>query len=193
MYKLMNIRIILWGTRSLLKFFKAEIARGTFWNNFKSLMKTKEIAEDMCWAELLEEKAKKHPEKNFILFEDKNFTYGVMDENANRIGNFFLENGGKAKKGVAIVMNNSPRYLDVFIGSQKIGMYSVPINTSLRGDSLVYILNHSDAEFLVIDEEYLDIFNKVASKIEKIKTVIVNPAGDSIIASPVKNLRKNLK
>jgi crotonobetaine/carnitine-CoA ligase len=53
-------------------------------------------------------------------------------------------------------------------------MYSIPINTSLRGDSLLYILNHSDAEFVVIDEEFLDIYNKIADKIEKRKTVIVN-------------------
>ena len=72
------------------------------------------------------------------------------------------------------MMGNSPRYLDVFIGSQKIGMYSVPVNTSLRGDSLLYVLNHSEASFLVIDEEYLDVFNKIAGRIEKKAVVLVN-------------------
>jgi crotonobetaine/carnitine-CoA ligase len=53
-------------------------------------------------------------------------------------------------------------------------MYSIPINTSLRGDSLLYILNHSDAEFVVIDEDFLDVYKKIGDKIEKRKTVIVN-------------------
>jgi serine phosphatase RsbU (regulator of sigma subunit) len=39
-------------------------------------------------------------------------------------------------KGVAIMMGNCPEYLDVFVASQKIGMYTIPINTSLRGDGL---------------------------------------------------------
>jgi carnitine-CoA ligase len=67
----------------------------------------------------------------------------------------------------------------VFIGSQKIGMYSVPINTSLRGDSLLYILNHSDVEFLVIDEEYMEVYKKIADRVEKIKTIIVNPVWEA--------------
>jgi crotonobetaine/carnitine-CoA ligase len=64
-------------------------------------------------------------------------------------------------------------------------MYSIPINTSLRGDSLLYILDHSDAEFVVIDEEFLDTYNKIADKLEKKKKVIVNrsapPSSHSLI------------
>ena len=128
----------------------------------------------MSWAELIEEKARKYGDRIFLLYEDKEFTFRQMDENANRMANFLLSLGAGKGKGVAIIMGNCPQYLDVYIGSQKIGMYSIPINTSLRGDSLLYILNHSDAEFIVIDEEFLDVYKKIADKIEKIKTVIVN-------------------
>ena len=143
-------------------------------------MKTKEIAEDMSWAELAEEKAAKYGDRAFLIFEDKNFTFRQMDENANRIANYLpVSLGGGRGKGLAIIMGNCPQYLDIFIGSQKIGMYSIPVNTSLRGDSLLYILNHSDARFLVIDEEFLDVYNKIADRFEKIKHVIVNRHGRS--------------
>ncbi|MEI6608578.1 MAG: AMP-binding protein [Deltaproteobacteria bacterium] len=169
--------------RSLLKFIKDERRRGTLKANFRSLRKTKEIVEDMSWADLIEEKARIYSDRVFLLFEDKEFTFRQMDQNANRVANFLLSLGACSGKGVAIIMGNCPQYLDIFIGSQKIGMYSVPINTSLRGDSLLYILNHSDAEFIVIDEEFLDIYNKIASRIEKIKTIIVKqtPASDKPI------------
>lgn len=174
MYLFANLRNGFLFARGLLKFIKDERRRGTLKANFRSLRKTKEIVEDMSWAELSEEKARMHPERVFLLFEDKEFTFRQMDENANRVANFLLSLGAGNGKGVAIIMGNCPQYLDIFIGSQKIGMYSVPTNTSLRGDSLLYILNHSDAEFIVIDEEFLDIYNKIASRIEKIKTIIVN-------------------
>ena len=174
MYFFARIKNAFLLVRSLLKFFKDEMSRGTFIANFRSMTKTQDIAEDMSWAELSEEKARKYGDRVFLIYEDKEFTFRQMDENANRAANYFLSLGGGKGKGIAIMMGNCPQYLDVYIGSQKIGMYSVPTNTSLRGDSLLYILNHSDAEFIVIDEEFLDIYNKIADRIENIKTVIVN-------------------
>ena len=179
MYLLANSKNLFLITRSLLTFFKDEIGRGTFRENFRSLIKTQEIVEDMSWAELIEEKARKYGDRTFLIYEDKEFTFRQMDENANRVANYLLKLGAGKGKGVAIIMSNCPQYLDVYIGSQKIGMYSIPINTSLRGDSLLYILDHSDAEFVVIDEEFLDAYKKIADKIEKRKTVIVNRSTQS--------------
>ncbi len=188
MYLLADIKNVLYLSRSLAIFFRNEIRRGTFRANFRSLIKQKKIAEDMSWAELAEEKAAKHPDRTFLIFEGNEYTYRDMDENANRVANFFQFHGGGRGKGVAIFMANCPQYLDVFIGSQKIGMYSIPINTSLRGDSLLYILNHSDATMLVIDEEFLDVYNKIVSQVENIKTVIVNRTDDHDVSQLPKGM-----
>lgn len=191
MYLLANLRIAGSLTKSLLTFFKDEMGRGTFRANLKSMIKAQEITEDMSWAELIEEKARKYGDRTFLLFEDKEFTFRQMDENANRVANYLLTLGAGKGKGVAIIMGNCPQYLDVYIGSQKLGMYSIPINTSLRGDSLLYILDHSDAEFVVIDEEFLDAYNKIADKVEKRKKIIVNrsaTAGKSPLPQGMLNL-----
>lgn len=167
MYVIQNTKKYFFLVRAIIRFCGADLRRGTLGKNLRSLIKTKEIAEDMSWAELLEENARKHGDKVFLLYEDKEFTFRQMDENANRTANHLLSLGGGRGKGVAIMMGNSPQYLDIFVGAQKIGMYSIPINTSLRGDSLLYILNHSDAEFIVLDDDFLDVYNKIADKIEK--------------------------
>jgi crotonobetaine/carnitine-CoA ligase len=174
MYLFQSLKIASWLTRSVLIFSLDDFRRGSLGANLKSLSKTKEFAEDMSWAELLEEKARRYPDRTFLLFEDKTFTCRQMDDNANRIANYFLRLGATRGKGAAIMMGNCPEYLDVFIGIQKIGMYSVPINTSLRGNSLSYILTHCDAEFLVLDEDSLGSYLKVADQIPNIKTVIVS-------------------
>ena len=172
-----NLRKLELG-KNILKsvcFFSAnEIRRGTFLKNIPGVPKT-EIIEEMSWGELLEEKAARYKDKVFLLFEDKTFTYRQMNENASRMANYFLSLGAGQGKGVAMLMDNSPRFLDIFIGIQKIGMYAVPVNTSLKGDSLLYILNHCDAEYLVIDETHLETLKKVADRLENIKTIIVNP------------------
>ena len=67
MYLLANIKNGFKMARAALLFFRDEIRRGTFRANFKSLMKTKEIAEDMSWAELAEEKALKYGDRPFLI------------------------------------------------------------------------------------------------------------------------------
>jgi crotonobetaine/carnitine-CoA ligase len=161
--------------KSVCLFSANEIVRGTFLKNIRGVPRT-EIIEEMSWGELLEEKAARYTDKVFLMFEDQTFTYRQMNENANRIAHYFLSKGAGQGKGVAILMDNSPRFLDIFIGIQKIGMYAVPVNTSLKGDSLLYILNHCDAEYLVIDETHLETLSKISDRLEKIKTIIVNPS-----------------
>jgi len=186
MYAVQNVKNFFFLTRAIIRFCLADFSRGTLDKNLPSLIKTKNIAEDMSWAELFEEKAREYPDRVFLISNDRSFTFREMDENANRVANYLISLGGKKGKGVALMMGNSSRFLDVFVGCQKIGMYSIPVNTSLRGDSLLYILNHSDAEFICIDEEFLDVYNKIADRIEKIKKVIVNWQSSSEKLSPLK-------
>lgn len=176
MYIWANITLGLKGAGAILHLLGDEIRRGTFRANLKSLTSTMKIAADMSWAELAEEKAKKYGDRPFLYFENRVFSFRQMDENANRLANHLLSLGGGRGKGAAIFMGNCPQYLDIYIGTQKIGMYSIPTNTSLRGDSLLYILNHSDAEFLFIDEELLDVYRKIEDRAGKIRHVIVNRA-----------------
>jgi crotonobetaine/carnitine-CoA ligase len=191
MYLMGNILNGLRMGRAAVFFLADELRRGTFRANFHSLKKSREIAEDMSWAELAEEKARKWGDRVFLLYEDRKLTFRQMDENANRLGNFLLSLGGGRGKGLAIIMGNCPEYLDIYIGSQKTGMYSIPVNTSLRGDSLLYVLDHSDSEFVFIDGEFLEAYQKIADRLTKVRHVIVNgrrpgqalPAGATDLAS----------
>ncbi|HOO73198.1 MAG TPA: AMP-binding protein [Spirochaetota bacterium] len=159
--------------KSLAIFAAREFRRGTLSKNFRGL-KNMEIKEEMSWAELLEEKVRKHPDRLFLTFEGTDYTYRDMDNNANRTANYFLDLQGGQGTGAAMLMENSPAFLDVFIGLQKIGMYTVPVNTSLKGDSLLYVLNHCEAKFLVLDEAYIPAIEKIRAGLTNITTLIVN-------------------
>ncbi|PKL39593.1 MAG: AMP-dependent synthetase [Spirochaetae bacterium HGW-Spirochaetae-1] len=174
-----KIRMMKNMMRSITIFLIKEFRRGTLRANIRGIKKM-ELQEEMSWGELIEEQARKYGEKTFLIFEKETYSYEDMDKNANRMANFFLSLKGEKGKGVALFMENSPRFLDVFIGLQKIGMYSVPVNTSLKGDSLLYILNHCDAQYLVIDDIYLDLLLKIIDRFENIKTIIVNKTSHNI-------------
>ena len=68
-------------------------------------------------------------------------------------------------------MGNCPEYLFLFCGMPRVGMYSVPINVSLKKEGLRYIIEHSDAEFLVVDDVLYDKileFDEPVAAIQKI-------------------------
>ena len=155
------------------RFLNEEISRGTLMKNLEGIGNFK-IPVDMSWAALLEERAAQVPDKYFLLYEDERFTYRQMDQNANKIANLIKSFGGGKGKGIGIFMKNSPRYLDVFFGVQKIGMYIVPLNPELKGDGLQYVIDHSDVEFLVVDGELFDTFAAVKKHLPKLKHVFVN-------------------
>lgn len=154
-------------------FFIEESARGTLNQNLKGITKAS-IPVDMSWAQLLEERATQVPHKAFLLYENERYTYREMDQNANKVANLLKSMGGGKGKGVGIFMKNSPRYLDVFFGAQKIGMYIVPLNPELKGDGLRYVIDHSDVEYLFIENELLDAFHAIKAEVPKLKHIIVN-------------------
>ncbi len=164
--------------RSLLLFFIDEYRRGTLLENLKSIRQARgiSVAVDMSHADLLEEKSARPrlAGKVFLRFKDESFTYRQMDENANRLANYLAGMGGGWGVGLAIMMKNSPRWLDVFFGLEKLGMYLVPVNIALRQDQLAYILDNSEASILVIDHDLLDHYRAVADRVPGIRQVIVN-------------------
>lgn len=128
------------------------------------------------WEMLLEEQAGKFGDKPFLnlVYSDRTISYREMDENANRTANYLLKIGAGPGDGVAMLMNNSPQFLDLFFGMQKIGMYVNTVNTSLRGDSLAYIIDNSDTKFLMVDYDLIELYRSVETQLPQVKAVIVN-------------------
>ncbi|MCU0599472.1 MAG: AMP-binding protein [Desulfobacterales bacterium] len=170
--KLQQLKLLKNAVAGIFKIIGEQIRYGKIFQDIKA--KINKDSSDLSWAELLERRAGQAPEKKFLLYRDEAFTYRQMDENANRVANFLLRNGGGRGKGLGIFMRNSPRFLDVFFGAQKLGMYLVPINPELKGDGLAYQITHSDIEMLALDAELLSSFQTVAGQVPNLKQIFVN-------------------
>jgi crotonobetaine/carnitine-CoA ligase len=141
----------------------------------------KEKEDDMAqeasyWTLELERQAIENGDKTFVslVYDDRSFTYREMDDNANRFANWLLGIGAKPGDGLATLMGNSPQFLDAFFGIQKIGMYINTVNTGLRGDGLAFIIDNSDAKFLVVDYDLIDLYRSVEHETPQLTHIIVN-------------------
>ncbi len=75
-------------------------------------------------------------------------TYRQMDEAANRIAHLLRGRGLAAGDAIAVLMENSPRYYEIYWAAQRAGIILVPISTHLTASEVTYILEDSDAQLL---------------------------------------------
>ncbi|MDY6834883.1 MAG: ATP-dependent acyl-CoA ligase [Chloroflexota bacterium] len=122
---------------------------------------------------LVKMKAEKNGDKVFLFFEDEQVTYKQMDDRSDRVANALSQMGVKKGDKVAIMLPNCPEYYYCWWGVSKIGAIFVPINVSLRGDGLTYILNHSEANTIFLSHEYIGHYRFIESDLTGIARLIL--------------------
>ena len=122
--------------------------------------------------EVVEERAKETPDRQFLQFEDRAVTFDGLNKGINRVANGLVKLGYGKATGISVMMPNSPEWLFVYCATQKIGAYAVPINVGLKADGLAYIIDHSDSAVLFIDYQYKEQFEKVRPGLKQLKHVI---------------------
>lgn len=109
----------------------------------------------------------------FLVFGEDTYSYADTEQESAKAAAGLRELGIERHAHVGMIMPNSPEFLWSWFGAARIGAPVVPVNTALRGDGLVHILDHSDAESLIVHAEFLDRFLAVRDRLPKLKRVIV--------------------
>ena len=135
---------------------------------------------DYKWEErtlgfMLEEKAVRVKEKSYLLYKDQKWTYGELNEAVNRVAHGLIDLGLKKYDKLCIMLPNVPDYIFIWFGAAKLGVVEVPINTAHKGDILQYMVNHSEATVMVVDQNFLDRVEFIGDGFENLKQVIVYP------------------
>src|SRR6266567_2448269 len=142
---------------------------------------------------LLEDRATRYGNRVFLNFKgERKITYRELDETANRFANGLRALGLDKDKKIAVLLPNCPDYLYLLFGAAKIGAVVVPINTAYKGALLGYIINNSDAEVLVVDEQYLETVGEIADSLDCLGTLLINSPEDSSSAHAHNLQRFNL-
>ncbi len=110
--------------------------------------------------------AKKTPNKKGIFFKDESWTWKSINEETNKIANYFHSLGLKPSETVAVMMENSPEFLFVTGGISKIKGISSLINVNLRKQPLIHIMKISEPKYIVVDEDCLSAIQGVLSDIK---------------------------
>lgn len=91
----------------------------------------------------------------------------------------FAELGVKPRKPVAIMSSNRREFLATWFGLACLGAIEVPINTAHRGRQLLHVLEHSGAELLVLEAEYVERVEEIAAELTTLRRLVVIGEGGS--------------
>lgn len=96
------------------------------------------------------DKVAKQPHKNFIIFEDSQYTYSQADKASNKIARA-LSTHAHLKEGdtVALLLDNEPQFVWTWLALCKLGCTSSLLNYNIRSKSLLHCFSCCDAKVLV--------------------------------------------
>ena len=121
---------------------------------------------------LIQDRVHSKPEKIFIFFRDKTYTYAQMDRLINQTAHAFLSLGIKAGDRVAIMLPNCPEFLFAWFGLATIGAVEVLVNTQLKGTFLQHQLQTGESKVAVVGEPFQESFRAVYPGLDHIRRVI---------------------
>jgi crotonobetaine/carnitine-CoA ligase len=133
---------------------------------------------------LVENRTRELGDKVFFMFENQRVAYKELDANVNRIANSLLSMGIKKGDKICFMMKNSIEFIYSWFALGKIGAIMVPMNPTLRGNLLQYIINHSEATFAFVDNDLLDRIQFIEENVPKINQIVVvkeNPEFKEVI------------
>jgi len=95
--------------------------------------------------------AQTNPDKPALIFpsHDVTISYRALDEGSNRAAQLFRALGLQPGDGIAILLENHPRFYEVVWGAQRAGLYYTPMSTRLTPGEAEYIIGDCDAKLIV--------------------------------------------
>src|SRR5215510_5719494 len=131
---------------------------------------------DASWesyGKILQDKAIMNAGRVAVITAHEQITYDQLDARVNRVGNALEAMGVTKNDKVCVMLPNMPEFLYAWWGNAKLGGITVPLNTALKGEGLAYIINHSDAETMILSHRYIAALDEIRGSLNQLKRIIV--------------------
>src|SRR5262249_11309768 len=123
--------------------------------------------------ELLRERARAHRESVLLVEGARRLTYGEFEREVIRAAGAFARLGVAKGDKVALLLDNCPEFLAAVFGAAEIGAVFVPVNTAFAAEEVAYVLDHSEAKYLIVGAEYLPLLEKARAFCPRVERIIV--------------------
>lgn len=127
----------------------------------------------MVWlnlGQILEVHAKNHPKKLAVKdWHGKTRTYPELELRTNKLANALLDMGLHKGDRVAILLYNCMEFIETICALAKTGVVGTSVSWRYIGKEIEYVVDNSDANAMILGEEFVDIINSIRSNLKKIE------------------------
>ncbi len=111
-------------------------------------------------------------EKTAVVYGENRYTYTQFFERVNRLASALKKAGIEKGDKVAFLSPNLPPLLEAHYGVPLAGAALVAINIRLSAREIAYILNHSEAKALFVDNEFAQLITPIKEEIPGVRTFV---------------------
>ena len=104
-------------------------------------------------AESIAAHARTQPHKIGVRDSRRTLSYAAWNDRASRLANALLARGLVKGDRVALLAFNTIEWLEIYVALARAGLVAVPINFRLVGPEIAYIVQHSEARALIVQED----------------------------------------
>jgi acyl-CoA synthetase (AMP-forming)/AMP-acid ligase II len=131
-------------------------------------------------ADLAEHAIDAVPDRVALICADEQITYGQLEEKANRLAHYLIDQGVKKDDKVGLYCRNRIEIVIAMLGIVKAGAILVNVNFRYVEGELKYLFENSDMVALVHERRYADRVANVLPETPNVKTTLVVEDGSDV-------------
>lgn len=125
--------------------------------------------------DFLEEAVRDVPDQPFLIWDDAPITYAEFNRRVDRAARMWHELGVRRGDRVAFMVDNSPEFIEAWLGLAKIGGILNAVNTGFTLDEARYQIEHSEPVAALTAPDYAPILAAVADASPNLKVLHLGP------------------
>ena len=136
-------------------------------------------------------KTLKNSQKELLfILKKKKYTYTEGFKIINQMAAFMQKKGVKKGDKVIIMLGNSPEYVLSVFAVFACGAIAIPINTFFKGNEASYIVENSEALFMITEGQFEAVVEEVRVQCKKLQEIFTFD-NKSVVNAPFTNCRGN--
>jgi long-chain acyl-CoA synthetase len=111
------------------------------------------------------------PDQEILVFGGRRLSYAQFADQVARFCAVFKQLGLRQRDVLAVLDTNSDLYIASYYAAAKAGLTFLPLNYRAKEAELEYMINTADAKAMLVGDRYLDLINRIRSKLKPGKVV----------------------
>jgi fatty-acyl-CoA synthase len=111
--------------------------------------------------------------REIVYREQIRYDYVTLNQRIARLANVLTAAGVKAGDTVAVMDWDSHRYLECMFAIPMLGAVLHTINIRLSADQILYTMNHAEDKFVLVNSEFVPLYQSVAGQLETVEKTIL--------------------